>query len=322
VGHGQIKELGMNLSLLTHIHLLLNHFPTVGFSVGVGLFAVALYLKSDQMKRAGLGILLLIALISIPVYLTGKAAQRAIADQPDVSPVLMETHEDAAFLALIFMEITGMMAWLGLWQFRRMSRATNGNLIAVLFLSLITFVLMARAANVGGEIRHPEITVQGADPVNTEWIRVASIAGFINTTNWAWPTLETLHFMGLSMILGVALVVNLRMLGVAKNISFAALHRYLPWGILGFGLNVSTGLLFFVTIPDQYTENLALHIKMILMMIAGVNILYFTIFEEPWKLGPGDNASLRAKVVTTVTVVLWTGVIYFGRMMPFIGNSF
>ena len=61
---------------------------------------------------------------------------------------------------------------------------------------------------------------------------------------------------------------------------------------------------------------------MVLMMIAGLNILYFTMFEEPWRLGPGDDASTRSKIVTTVTVVLWIGVIYFGRMMPFIGGSF
>src|SRR5206468_6763392 len=98
---------------------------------------------------------------------------------------------------------------------------------------------------------HPEITVAGADPADNEWIRVTSIAEFINRTNWAWPTLETLHFIGLSMILGVALMVNLRMLGIAKNISFSALHRLLPWGILGFAINVTTGFLFFVTIPDH-----------------------------------------------------------------------
>ena len=192
----------------------------------------------------------------------------------------------------------------------------------MLVLSIVTFGLMARAANIGGEIRHPEIVAQGADAGNTEWIQTASIAGFVNTTNWAWPTLETLHFMGLSMILGVALIVNLRMLGVAKNISFAALHRLLPWGILGFALNVSTGFLFFVTTPEQYTTNIALHIKMVLMMIAALNIFYFTTFDETWKLAPGADAPTRAKVVTTFTVVLWIGVVYFGRMMPFIGNSF
>ena len=173
----------MNLSTLTHIHLLLNHFPTVGFGVGLGLFLVSLYVKSDPMKRAALAIFLIIALMSVPVYMTGKAAQRAIKDQPGVSDVLMERHQDAALLALAFMEITGMMAWLGLWQFRRTSRATNGNWIAVLVLSLITFGLMTRAANMGGEIRHPEITAPGADPADNEWIRVTSIADFINATN-------------------------------------------------------------------------------------------------------------------------------------------
>ena len=106
----------MNLSTLAHIHLLLNHFPTVGFGIGLVLFLVGLYVNSDSIKRASLGIFLIIALLSIPVYMTGKAAQRAIQEEPGVSNVLMETHQDAALTALVFMEITGMLAWLGLWD--------------------------------------------------------------------------------------------------------------------------------------------------------------------------------------------------------------
>ena len=313
----------MRFQTLAHIHLLLNHFPTVAFLIGLGIFVAALYVKSDYMKRISLGIFLVVALISIPVYMTGKAAQTMLKGQPGISSVLTEEHQDAALLGLAFMEITGIWAWLALWQFRRVSRASNGNQAAVLVLAVLTFVLMARASYIGGEIRHPEIAAaQGADAANSEVLQAAWIANFVNTTNWAWPTLETLHFMGLSMIMGVALLVNLRMLGVAKNISFAALHRMLPWGILGFALNVATGFLFFVTTPDQYTQNISLHIKMILMMIAGLNIFYFTTFDETWKLSPGEDAPVRAKVVTTFTVALWVGVIYFGRMMPFIGNSF
>ena len=314
----------MRLETLAHIHLLLNHFPTVAFLIGLALFLGAFYMKSDYLKRISLGIFLIISLISIPVYMTGKAAQTAIKNQPGISAVLTETHQDAALLAITFMELTGVLAWIGLWQFRRLSRASKGNQTAVLVFSILTFVLMARASYIGGEIRHPEINAEGqaADPPNGELLRAAPIANFINTTNWAWPTLETLHFIGLSMIMGVALILNLRMLGVAKNISFAGLHRLLPWGILGFAINVTTGFLFFVTTPDQYTTNLSLHIKMVLMMIAGLNIFYFTTFDETWNLSPGDDAPVRAKVVTTATVVVWVGVIYFGRMMPFIGNSF
>src|SRR5262245_7674814 len=112
----------MNLSTLAHIHLLLNHFPTVGFGIGIVLFFFSLYVNTDPIKLSSLGIFLIIALLSVPVYMTGKAAQRAIQEEPGVSNVLLETHEDAALTALTFMEITGLMAWLGLWQFRRVKR--------------------------------------------------------------------------------------------------------------------------------------------------------------------------------------------------------
>ena len=313
----------MSLANLTHLHLLLNHFPTVGFSVGLGLYLVALLRKSDDLKRASLVIFLGIGLLSIPTYMSGKAAQQAIAGQEGVSDMLMETHQDAALLAFFFMEITGLLAWLGLWQFRRVSRVAGWNLSAVLVLSLVTFGLMARAADIGGEIRHPEIQAEGdAAAPDTELIKSSSIAGFVNTTNWAWPAAESLHFMGLTLLLGVVLVVNLRMLGVGKNVSFAAVHRLLPWGVLGFGINVMTGIVFFVTIPEQYTENIALHWKILLTMIAGLNVLYFTVFDEAWAVGPGADAPVRAKIMASFTILLWVGVIWFGRMMPFIGGSF
>src|SRR5438046_9172701 len=171
----------MNLSTLTHIHLLLNYFSTVGFGIGLGLFFVGLYVNSDPIKRASLGIFLIIALLSIPVYMTGKAAQRAIQEEPGVSSVLMETHQDAALTALVFMEIPGLLAWLGLWQFRRLTHATKANLTAVLVLSLITAGLMTSAADLAGDIRHPEIRAAGAEPADTEWNRVDSATGAVLT---------------------------------------------------------------------------------------------------------------------------------------------
>ena len=312
----------MNLANLTHLHLLLNHFPTVGFLIGLGLFLAAIVGKSENLKRASLVIFFLIALLAIPTYLSGKAAQQAITGRPDVPEALIEMHQDSALLALVFMELTGFVAWLGLWQFRRISRPARWNLTAVFLLSIITFGLMARTAIMGGEIRHPEIRTEGTVGSDTEWLKSASIATFVNTTAWAWPANETLHFIGLSLVLGVVLVVNLRILGVMKNVSFAALHRLLPWGILGFGVNLITGILFFITIPEQYTQNVALHWKVVLMLIAAANALYFTLFEEAWALGPGDDAPPTAKVIAASTIFLWIGVIYFGRMMPFIGGSF
>ena len=147
---------------LTHIHLLLNHFPTIGTIIGGGLFLVSLVTKSDDLKRASLAVLVGIALISIPTYMSGNGAEDAIKSLPGVSKSLMEAHEGAALVALGFMEITGAFAWLGLWQFRRLSRIPNWNLAVILVLTLVTFGVMARASNLGGEIRHEEIrAVQG-----------------------------------------------------------------------------------------------------------------------------------------------------------------
>ena len=311
----------MSLANLAHLHLLLNHFPTVGFAVTLGLLIVGTIVKNEGLKRAGLVILYGLAL-TIPVYMTGKAAERLVLARFDVAETLIETHQDRAFLAFIFMQITGGIAWLGLWQFRRTSRRASWNLPAVLIFSLVTFGLMVRAANLGGEIRHPEIVAEGTVASGPAWLSTASIADLINTRRWIWPALETLHFIGLGLLLGAVLVINLRMLGVAKTVSFASLHRLLPWGILGFGINLVTGMLFFISLPGQYIENISMHYKMVLMLIAAVNVLYFTLFEEAWALRSGDDASMTAKVISGATIFLWIGVIYFGRMLPYIGGAY
>jgi hypothetical protein len=295
----------------------------VGFSVGLGLYLIALIRKSDDLKRASLVIFLGIGLLTIPTYMTGKAAQAVVTGQEGVSDTLTETHQDAALLAFLFMTITGVLSWLALWQYRRMTRIPGWNVTAILLISVITFGLMARAANIGGEIRHPEIQAEGdATAADAELVQASSIATFVNTTNWAWPTMETLHFIGLTLLMGVVLIVNLRMLGVGKNISFAAVHRLLPWGVLGFVVNVLTGIVFFVTVPDQYTQNIALEYKIALTMIAGANVLYFTVFDQAWAVESGMEAPASGKFMAGLTILLWIGIIWLGRMMPFIGGSF
>jgi hypothetical protein len=137
-----------------------------------------------------------------------------------------------------------------------------------------------------------------------------------------WATQQTLHFMGLSLLMGVVFVVDLRMLGFLKNVSFATVHRLLPWGMLGFGLNLLTGMLYFITAPYQYTSNGTFYWKIALIMVAGVNAIYFTVCDEPWALGATDDAPLKAKVMAVSALTLWVGVMFCGLMLPFIGNAF
>ena len=305
---------------LAHLHLLLNHFPTIGTIMGGGLFVLSLITNSDDLKRVSLVVLLGISLIAIPTYITGNGAQDAVKSLPGVSKTLIETHEGAALVALGFIEVTGAFAWLGLWQFRRLARVPNWNLAVILVLTAVSLGLMARASNLGGEIRHGEIRAEQGIVARDGLAR--TVGSFVTDTRWMWPTCETLHFIGLSLLMGVAFLVDLRVLGVVKGVSFASLHRLLPWAALGFGVNVITGMLFFVGIPGQYIHNTTFYWKMALVMLAGLNAVYFTLLEEPWALGPKEDAPLTAKIAAASAMLLWVGVMYCGSMLPFLGNAF
>jgi len=118
---------------------------------------------------------------------------------------------------------------------------------------------------------------------------------------------------------GAVLLIDLRMLGFMKQVSVAAIDRLLPWGVLGFGLNLVTGMLFFVADYTRYaTMTNSFFPKMALIVIGGIAVLYFTIFEKPWELKPGDNAPLTAKVMAIATVLMWSGVIIYGRLLPYL----
>jgi uncharacterized membrane protein len=326
---------------LAHVHLLLNHFPTIGMIVGLGVFIAAMIAKSDDLKRASLIVFFGIALLSIPTFASGTAAELALSKSPEVSTPTIQAHETAALVALGFMELTGALAWLGLWQYRRLSRLPQGTMLAILLAGLVTFGLMGRAANIGGDIRHPEIRAASTAVTNApsqpplasvaeqplasvaEQPLARKIGDAMVNLKWGWPASETVHFIGLCLLFGVVLLVDLRMLGFMKGIPFSTLHRLLPWGVLGFGLNVVTGILFFIGAPpDFYVNNPVFIWKLALILVAGANALYFTVFEHAWTLGAGDTPPVAAKVAAASGILMWTGVIFCGQMLPFFGHSF
>jgi uncharacterized membrane protein len=305
-----------------HLHLLMNHVPTVGTVIGLGLLLLALMRRSDHLMRASLELFFLVALASLPVYLTGLAAQEAISGLPDVSADAITAHHNGVLLAFAFVELTGALAWLALWQFRRLARPAAWMSPAILLLATVTVVLMAGAATVGGEIRHPEIRPDGGVLAPAAWVTVDAVREFVISRAWTWPTAEVLHFIGLSLLFGVLLVVNLRVLGGLKAVSYASLHKLLPWAMLGFGVNLVTGMLFVIASPEQYMTSDPFYWKVAFLMVAGVDLLYLTVFERLWGLRAGDNATLLDKAIAVSAVAAWIGVIYSGRMLPFLGNAF
>jgi uncharacterized membrane protein len=317
---------------LAHLHLLLNHVPTVGAVVALGLLLVAFVRRNESLKHAGLEVLFAIAVLTLPVYMSGVAAHQELRNRPELSDTAIRVHQDAALAGFTVTEFAGFVAWIALWQSRRRGRAARGLVPAVTVLSIVALVLMARAATLGGDIRHPEIrpglSAGAAGPaVGPEQFVAVAISRFMVDSPWGWPACETVHFLGLSLSFGVLLAVNLRILGVMKNVAFADVHRLLPWGMLGFGANFITGMLFFIGQPAQYIDSTPFYWKVVFLMIAGANFLYLTVFKKAWApTGDDDDvgfhSSLVDKAMAVSSIVAWLAVLYGGRMLPFIGHAF
>jgi hypothetical protein len=305
----------------THLHLLLNHVPTIAFGIALAMFIGAVVSRSHDLMKCALTLLVAVGILTFPTYVTGNAAEEQIRNLPGISKTLINTHEGAALGALIIMEITAVMAWLALLEMRRAGQVSSRTLGTVMVLALVTMGAVTRAANIGGEIRHSEIRLD-TEPTISEGPIGRQLATFVKAVPWVWPTCESLHFVGLSLLIGTILLIDFRMLGMMKMVSVNALDRLVPWAVLGFGVNLVTGMLFFVAAPEQYTQNVAFWWKVGLVVLAGFNGLYFTVFDTAWTLAPGDEARPFSKVMAASALVLWVGVMYYGSMLPFIGNAF
>ena len=138
-------------------------------------------------------------------------------------------------------------------------------------------------------------------------------------TDWAWPIVESIHFVGLTLLFGSIAAWDLRLLGFAKQVPIAAFHRLVPFAILGFAINATSGAFFLMTDPDQYVYNPAFHLKMLCVMLAGANagLFYLTMFRRVKRLEPGAQGSVLIRLSGAVSLVLWITVIICGRMITF-----
>ena len=310
-----------------HLHLLLNHFPIIGTLVGLGLFLVSLFGENEDLRRASLIIFAAMALVALPAFFSGVGAEGAIKKLPGISDDLIERHHGSAILALFFMEITGALALVGLFQSHGITRQAswNWNVSSILFFSLVTVGVMARVGTTGGNIRHPEITA-GSDAA-VEASEVSKIihrlepspgkfAELMTASKWWWAFMMDLHFVGLVLLIGTVGILDLRMLGFAKQFPIGPLHHLMPWAMVGFGINLLTGVLAFLGMDQYYTYDWAFWFKMLAIMLLGLNVAAFYLtgaFESVERLGPGEDAPPLAKFLAASSLLLWIAVITLGR---------
>jgi hypothetical protein len=160
----------------------------------------------------------------------------------------------------------------------------------------------------------------------SNWLGATALGQFVADSRWAVPASQVVHFFGLALLFGMAGMLDLRMLGLGKGIAIGEFsRRMIPWAGAGFLLNVITGFIMYAGAPIMFAHNPAFGFKMLFIAVAGLNVLVFYVTGIARKveaLGSGDDAPWSAKVIAGLSLFIWVGVMFWGRMLPFLGNSF
>jgi hypothetical protein len=140
---------------------------------------------------------------------------------------------------------------------------------------------------------------------------------------WSWPTLESLHFIGMTLLFGAIIIMDLRLLGFEKASSVIATDHLVPIAFTGFGINLISGIIFCFGDPHRYAINISFQLKMLLVFLAGLNFLFYKFKVEPKviNLGPGEDTPPIAKFVGAASHILWLGVLSYGRLIPYLGTG-
>jgi Family of unknown function (DUF6644) len=157
-----------------------------------------------------------------------------------------------------------------------------------------------------------------------DWMESTWINHLVVGYAWSWPTLETLHFVGMCLLFGPIIIMDLRLAGFDRaSIPVSAVHTLIPLTISGFAINLITGTGFLFGDPYRYAVNISFQLKMLLVLIAGINAVFFWVKVTPLLEGPNavENPPAYIKAVGILSLLTWTGVLCFGRLIPYLGTG-
>ena len=149
----------------------------------------------------------------------------------------------------------------------------------------------------------------------------SALAVSIAESKWAFPIIETIHVIALTLMIGTVLILDLRLLGLASaKQRYTALKRdVLPWTWWAFGGAVVSGCLMFITQATEYYGNEAFRIKLFLLMLAGINMLVFELMIARGAANRNQDSSVPwpGKVAALLSIALWIAIVFFGRRVGF-----
>jgi len=154
-----------------------------------------------------------------------------------------------------------------------------------------------------------------------QWIDSTRFNAILRQSNWAFPTLDVIHTLGIILVAGTIMLVDLRLLGLGlRSVPVTQLvARIVPATLGGFALMVVSGGLLFASEAVKMYHSPAFRIKLVLLALAGLNALIFhrTVYRDVANWDPGSIAPVRARLAGLLSLVFWMAIIAAGRAIAY-----
>jgi hypothetical protein len=154
-----------------------------------------------------------------------------------------------------------------------------------------------------------------------QWVDSTRWSALVRQSNWFFSTLDTVHTLGIILVAGTIMLLDLRLLGLAlRSVPVAqVVARIVPSTLGGFGLMVVSGSLLFSSEAVKMYHSPAFRIKMLLLALAGLNALIFhrTIYRDVAHWDPASVVPARARLAGLLSLVFWIAIIAAGRAIAY-----
>ena len=155
-----------------------------------------------------------------------------------------------------------------------------------------------------------------------QWLESTPLAIAISESSWLFPGIESVHVLAIALVVGSITMVDLRLLNLnlRERPVGELIAEVLPWTWASFAVAACSGALMFSSNATHYWGTVPFRAKMLLLILAGINMLAFhaTIHRSVATWGLGPTTPPGAKISGAVSLGLWIGVVTLGRWVGFV----
>jgi hypothetical protein len=154
-----------------------------------------------------------------------------------------------------------------------------------------------------------------------QWLDSTRLNAAMRMSTWFFPTFDVVHTLGIVLVAGTIMLVDLRLLGLAlRSVPVAAVvERIVPWTLRGFALMFVTGALLFSSEAVKLYNSPAFRIKLVLLALAGLNALIFhqTVYRDAGNWDQSAAVPVRARLTGLLSLAFWIAIIAAGRAIAY-----